>query len=198
MSDSKTKILRGLLAGVLILASAGVIFSISPPHASSDGGNCLAPPKGLANFEPTVPPATVPVIGFFRDDGGEATLTDYAGRGLVLNFWATWCAPCVREMPQLNKLKQLADDAGFDVITVSEDRDGPPVINEFYATNKLDKLEVLYDKKMRLLDAFRVRGLPTTILIDSQSREVGRAEGPAEWDQPEILSFIKRCVGKIK
>jgi len=197
MSVSKTIKQRGLLACLLLLASVGVIFSISPPHASSDGGNCQAAPQELANFEPTIPPTPVPETIFYREDDSETTLADYAGTGLVLNFWATWCAPCVREMPQLNRLKMLGDGTGFDVIAVSEDRNGTSTIKEFYATNKLDNLEVLLDKKMRLLNVLNVRGLPTTILIDSHGLEVGRAEGPAEWDQPNVLSFIKRCVGEI-
>ena len=137
----------------------------------------------------------VPDNIFYDNDHTERKLSSYLGRGLVLNFWATWCAPCVKEMPHLDKLRPILKSSNFDVLAVSEDRNGLDLIRSFFADNSLKNLEILIDQKGKLLQAAGGRGLPTTLLIDRQGYEVGRLLGIAEWDAPEIIRFLKRCLG---
>ena len=127
--------------------------------------------------------------------GGKAKLSDYRGKVVFINFWATWCAPCVREMPQLDRLKELVAANGVDVLAISEDRQGALVVKKFYAANKLHGLDILVDKGSKLIQSLKGRGLPTTVLFNKMSQEVGRVTGIAEWDSPEAVAFIRRCLG---
>jgi len=132
----------------------------------------------------------------FKDaNGKDRRLTDYKGQGVVLNFWATWCAPCVREMPQLDRLRALLKGTGINVLAVSEDRKGVPVAKKFFETNKLHDLEVLVDPGGKLLRSLKVRGLPTTVLFGEDGLERGRVTGIAEWDSNEVVAFIRKCLG---
>lgn len=194
MSQAKMKNRFPALRCFVALASVGLIVSISPLHTSAKAGKCEAPRDAFRRFIPAAVAAPAPETVFFRGDGSETTLADYRGRRLVLNFWATWCLPCVREMPHLDRLKGLLAEHGIDVIAVSEDSEGVPVIKKFYAINKLDQLVVLFDKHMKLFESLKGRGLPMTILIDAVGREVVRVEGAAEWDQPQIVNFIRKCL----
>ena len=137
----------------------------------------------------------VPNNTFYDNNQKERKLSYYLGRGLVLNFWATWCAPCIKEMPDLDRLHAILKSSNIDVLAVSEDREGLHFVRKFYAANNLKELEILIDPKGKLLQAAGGRGLPTTILIDQQGYEVGRLLGVADWDAPESIRFLKRCLG---
>lgn len=183
---------RAALAGLL----ACVIVAISPAHASADDTTC--PPKGgtLPNFRPTTPPAPVPDEPFVTGKDKLGTLADFRGKGVVLNFWATWCVPCVREMPDFSRLQdKLAADGGrATVVTLSQDRGGRPVVERFFDKKKISNLPGFLDVRGRLGRKMKVRGLPTTILINAEGLEVGRVIGSAEWDHDEALKLIQACV----
>jgi len=129
-------------------------------------------------------------------EGKERHLAEWRGKGVVVNFWATWCAPCVKEMPQLDRLKAMLATEGVDVLAISEDRQGIAVAKTFHEVNKLRDLAVMADPKGGLLRAFKGQGLPTTVLIDRQGRHVGTVTGAAEWDAPEVVAFLKGCLGR--
>lgn len=183
------------LAIALVIAGAAWFWLAGPGGTTAEARSCTPEEGVLAAFQPSEGLPQVPDAAFIDNDEKPRTLAHYKGRGVVLNFWATWCAPCVREMPQLDRLNAILKPDGIDVLTVSEDRKGLPLARKFYEVNKLVDLEILADPKGKLLRAFKGRGLPTTIIIDRQGREIGRVTGVAEWDAPETVGFLKECLG---
>ena len=176
----------------LLLAA---IVSISRPLASAEDGKCVAPAGVLDNFELTRPPRAVTERSFTDATGTPVTLADFRGKAVVLNFWATWCAPCVREMPQLDRLKKILARDKIEVLAISVDRAGAPLVKKFYDANGIGNLDIFIDKRSKVLRGSKILGLPTTILIDKQGLEIGRALGAAEWDSEEAVAFIRQCLG---
>lgn len=178
------------------LLLAGIV-AITPTVASADHLQCNwqdAVDSGINNFLEKEPPKPVADTAFFNGEGEEVRLSDYRGTPLVMNFWATWCAPCVAEMPSLDRLKGLLADSGIDVLAIDEDRNGEKVVPKFYETNNIENLDILIDRKMALVKAAGISGLPTTLLIDAEGREVATVVGEAEWDSSEAVEFVKACL----
>jgi thiol-disulfide isomerase/thioredoxin len=156
----------------------------------------LAPlPAQAFNFAPSEP-KPAPDISFFDSEGTERTLEHYRGKVLVLNLWATWCAPCRREMPALDRLQAQLGDEGLLVMPLSMDRGGLDQIQEFYDEVGLPTLGIYHDPKAAAGRAFGALGLPTTIVIDREGREVGRLLGPAEWDSEEAVSLVRAVLAE--
>ena len=143
------------------------------------------------NFTLLDPPVPAPLETFAALDGARVRLADFKGRVVVLNFWATWCAPCIREMPSLDRLQAALGDRGLAVLAVSIDRGGAKVIVPFAERLRLEHLGLYHDAKGALLKAFGVTGLPTSFLIDRRGQIVGAYPGPAEWDGPEARALIE-------
>ena len=185
---NRTRLARATTAAVVVLLLQPAALG---PVRADDG---LAPllTGWMQNFTPTAPGKPMPDAVFARDDGSAVTLADYAGRMVVLNFFATWCVPCRREMPSLDRLQATLGDRGVVVVTVSEDRAGFEVIAPFFAEIGVRHLnEVLLDKSMRGMRSLHVLGLPTTIVYGADGVERGRLAGPAEWDSPEALALLE-------
>ena len=134
-------------------------------------------------------PQPAPEVGFADTAGNPAAFSDFKGKLLLVNLWATWCQPCIREMPSLEKLQASQGDR-LVVAAISEDRGGAKVVEPFVAKLGLDKVKVYLDPKSQVGHAFTVRGLPTTLVIDADGRLVGRVEGAAEWDMPKMLMAL--------
>jgi thiol-disulfide isomerase/thioredoxin len=181
-----------------LVAALLVIVSISTHHASAEANNCRNPPPALSNFSTQVPPRAALTYPFFDTQDAEHTIADYKGLGVVLNFWATWCAPCIKEMPDLIHLKKLLKKDNVTVLALSVDRGGAKKIILFFKKHDLEDLDVLIDKKSKMARKSGVRGLPVTILIDAEGFERGRITGIAPWDQPEVVNFVRRCIGPQK
>ena len=131
----------------------------------------------------------------FRDgDGLVLSLTDFAGRVVLLNVWATWCGPCRHEMPMLDDLQAHLGGGTFVVIALSIDRAGLAPVRDFFAELKLENLGLYIDSTAAAARATGVFGLPTTLLIDRQGRELGRLVGPAEWNAPEVISDLRSII----
>jgi thiol-disulfide isomerase/thioredoxin len=192
-----TKLCMLAIASALITALL-VIVSISTHHASAEVNNCHNPPKNLSNFSPQTPPRAALNYPFFDAQDTEHTIADYKGLGVVLNFWATWCSPCIREMPDLIHLKKLLKEDNITVLAVSVDRGGATKILRFFKNQGLKGLDILVDKKSKLARKSGVRGLPVTILIDAKGLERGRVTGIAPWDEPEVINFVRRCIAPFK
>lgn len=173
------------LVVVLLQATA-----LGPVRA--DGGLTPLLTGWMENFTPTAPGKPMLEASFARTDGSVGTLGDYAGHMVVLNFFATWCVPCRREMPSLDRLQAKLADQGLLVVTVSVDRGGLDVITPFFAELGIGHLdEVLLDASMRGMRSLHVLGLPTTIIYGADGAELGRLAGPAEWDSPEAVALLR-------
>ncbi len=181
---------RAVLSGVTI----AVILMISASYASAGTDACGGPPDSLGKFEATGTLNAASAVPFHMGDETERTLGQYRGSPLVVNFWATWCAPCVREMPALDRLSAEVADDGIRVFALSEDRGGGPIVERFYAKNGIRHLPVMIDRGGKVVRALTTPGLPMTVLIDAKGREVGRVVGVAEWDAEETIAFLRGCL----
>lgn len=161
--------------------------------ARAVGDRCADPPKELGKFETVGAGGTLPTAKYLDENGNEQSLDHFRGKPLLVNFWATWCAPCVKEMPALNQLAGN-DAAKIQVLTLSADREGAPVVKEFFQVNGIHNLPVAMDKLSRVAREVKAEGLPTTILYNAQGREVGRVVGAAEWDSASVVAFLEGCL----
>ena len=140
--------------------------------------------------------APVPVATFFFEDatGRRRTLADFRGRHVLLNVWATWCVPCREEMPSLERLQMKLGGPQFMVLALSVDSGGVDAVRKFYAELNLKALDIFVDRSLAVNSALRIVGLPSTVLIDGEGREVARHIGPAEWDSAPLVESIARLV----
>jgi thiol-disulfide isomerase/thioredoxin len=164
--------------------SSTVAFAAGPPRAGE-----------MEKFEPVPRRPALPDHVFTDENGRERTLADFRGKLVLMNFWATWCAPCVREMPSLDRLQARLGSEDFTVIALSEDRAGWQKIAPFRDRLRLEALPLFHDKGSKMMFAVKSRGLPTTILVGRDGRELGRLTGPAEWDTPEAIALIRHYMG---
>ena len=130
-----------------------------------------------------------PPLVFEDQNGAQHALGDYRGLYVLLNVWATWCSPCVQEMPSLDALREQIDPSKLIILPVSEDH-GDAIVTSFYQTHAIKHLPVAIDHAGVALTSLNLHGLPTTLLIDPQGNEVGRVEGIANWSSPEVIAFL--------
>ena len=128
-------------------------------------------------------------------DGRAASLEDFAGKVVVVNFWATWCAPCRKEMPSLSKLQSHFGERDVIVLAVAVGRNPIPSVERFLDEIDVHNLTVLYDPKQSFSASMGVLGLPTTILFDRSGKEVARLTGDANWGSESALSIISAIGG---
>ena len=188
------RIMRFSRRHVLRAAGAGATLALSA-SGSSVFAQLPAFKGSLGAFVPRTPPEAPPAITFKYADGKELTLADFKGRALVLNYWATWCAPCVEEMPALDKLHASLAGEGIEVVAISVDRGGMRQVAPFFEVNALKNLPVYLDPPGASMRAFGLRGLPTTIVIDRQGRDAGRLEGMAHWDSDDAKKLLRAIAG---
>jgi thiol-disulfide isomerase/thioredoxin len=148
------------------------------------------------NFVLRDPPAAVPALEFADGQGQKRTLADFGGKVVLLNIWATWCAPCRKEMPTLDRLQAALGGDDFKVVPLSIDRGGAERVKKFYDEIGVQHLAIYFDSSRTANNALDVFGLPATLLIDRQGRELGRLSGAAEWDAPDMITFLKSIVAK--
>jgi thiol-disulfide isomerase/thioredoxin len=174
----------------LLLAAVPAFFTA--PALAKLGPDLLT--GTLAKFTLAKEPKPLPELAFTDADDKPLTLGDYKGRTVLLNFWATWCAPCVKEMPSLDKLQAELGKDKFVVLPLSLDGPSKPKVVPFYADRKLANLGIYFDKGKKVMGALDISVLPTSILVDPQGREIGRLEGDADWDKPEALALMKAAI----
>lgn len=125
-------------------------------------------------------------------EGNKVSLKDLKGKYIFLNFWATWCGPCIYEMPSMEKLYQkLKTKKKFVMLAVSIDKGGHELVKRFVRENKLT-FTILLDKDSEIAAAYGVMGIPSTYLIDPQGFIINRAVGAREWDNKESIDFFEK------
>ncbi|MBY0335701.1 MAG: TlpA family protein disulfide reductase [Acetobacteraceae bacterium] len=145
---------------------------------------------GIEKLREATRPA--PAIAFQDADGKEHTLSDFGGRGLVINLWATWCPPCVAEMPALDRLAALVAAEGILVLPLSSDRGGRAQVEPFYQRLGLRNLGIWLDPRGAAARGLGARGLPTTVIVDRTGMERARLEGEAQWDAAPLVAAVRR------
>lgn len=163
----------GLVVAVLMVL---VAWAESPARA------------GPGLFEPVDPPVPAPTVALTDLEGRRVTLEDFAGKVVLVNLWATWCPPCVAEMPQLDQMAEaMAEDVR--VVAVSMDRNAK-LVTDFLARQPVDHITVLHDPKQALGRALEARGLPTSVVLTPDGQVVGRLEGMANWASPWVRGWL--------
>lgn len=143
----------------------------------------------MRGFVPAAEPSAAPNVTYIGDDGKETTLASGNGRVRLINFWATWCAPCREEMPELEALARDSPD-GVEVLTIATGRNSPEGISRFREEVGITKLPNALDPKGALARAMDVIGLPATVVLDRNGVEVGRMLGAANWNSPEARALL--------
>lgn len=146
-------------------------------------------------LKPVDPPARAPDVTFTGSDGAGHRLSQFRAQGLVVNLWATWCPPCVAELPALSRLAGMVAADHVKVLAIADDRGGAPVVEAFYKTHQIENLPVLIDREGALMRAFKARGIPSTYVIDRAGFERAYAEGGVNWVAPPIVAKIRELTG---
>ena len=173
---SRRQFVGGVMGIAATLAAAG------PAQAAGTSGEIIVPS----------PAALVPMTSQLSDAKGQAfDLASLAGQPGLINFWATWCAPCVAELPSLARSASALAEDGVTVMLVSIDRGGVSKVMPFLESLGISGPQLGFDPKASLSREMGVRGLPTTILVDADQRNSWSFVGPYDWDNPELLKTLR-------
>jgi thiol-disulfide isomerase/thioredoxin len=177
----------------VVAAAVGLSLYLAEPTSVSPPPRADAVAPSRADFAVTLleEPRPLPTVSFVDGTGRAMTLADFRGKVVLLNVWATWCGPCREEMPTLDRLQAELGDPDFQVVPLSIDRAGLKVVRDFYDEVGLKHLGIYVDSSGKASRDLGAVGLPTTLLLDREGRELGRLVGPAEWDSPEVVAFIR-------
>jgi len=175
---------------VLAAAAASAVLLVAL------GGAWAAAEERPGNLVVHSAPRPLTAIHFEDEQRQTRSLADFEGKVIVLNIWATWCVPCRREMPTLDRLEAQLGGPDFRVVPVSIDRGGIDTIRKFYAETAVQKLAMYADRSGQVLRAVDAIGLPTTLIINRDGQEVGRITGPADWHSAEIVQFLRPLIAE--
>jgi thiol-disulfide isomerase/thioredoxin len=183
------------LLGVVILGiSAGAVYrELTSPDKSADGASApeIAATSGGLEAGRTAVSRALPDLRFVDGAGAPRSLADFRGRVILLNLWATWCVPCRKEMPALDRLQAALGRPGFEVVALSLDQGGVAAVKSFYEELDLRALRIYVDQNGDALRKLGNVGIPLTVLVDRDGRELWRVIGPREWDQPAEANRIR-------
>ncbi|NRA85967.1 MAG: TlpA family protein disulfide reductase [Rhizobiales bacterium] len=199
-------IFSALLGGYLIY------FSVLEPELNPNSKISLVPNKTIVESPASVPqqnnrqatakgevaaflfhptPVEMPVLNFIGPKQNKMTLADFKGKTILLNLWATWCAPCRYEMPTLDNLQAKLGSDKFEVVTLNVDRKSTKGAEAFFSEIGIKNLKLYADPTTKAMRILRARGLPMTLLINADGKEVGRLFGPAEWNSQDAINLIQ-------
>ncbi len=132
---------------------------------------------------------------FTGEDGQEMTLADLQGKYIVLNFWATWCAPCRKEMPHLSALQDAMGGDQMEVVTIATGRNPLAGMQRFFEEIEVDNLPLHTDARQSLARGMGVLGLPVTVILDPEGNEVARMQGDADWSSENAMAIMQTLIG---
>lgn len=144
----------------------------------------------MQNFSPNETPRPFKDFTFLNADGEDERISNYKGKVILVNFWATWCGPCKKEMPSLDRLQGELGGEEFEVLAIGQDLQGMEKVQNFFEKRNIKNLAALNDSTVKSGRSAGVFGLPASILLNREGEEVGRLIGPAEWDSPEAKALI--------
>src|SRR5260370_9979301 len=177
---------RRVLAG----AMAAIVL---PAAAWADIPKSLSP-GAMARCKPARPPKPMPDLEFLDADEKPLRLANLTGKARLINLWATWCGPCVKEMPSLDRLQAALPRDKFVVLPISLDGPSKAKVAPFYKQQALTNLGIYYDKGRKAMSVLDVSLLPTSILVDPAGRELGRLDGDADTHTPEGIALMKAAI----
>ena len=158
--------------------------------AAGANASMVEPPEGLTGLMVHDDPQPLLEAEFVDPDGSMITLADIGAPLTVFNFWATWCAPCVHEMPSLSALREASGE-DFEVVTVATGRNTEAGLARFYEDTGITNLPTYLDPKQALAREAAVLGLPLTLILNAEGREIARFQGDTDWSDPEIITYLK-------
>jgi len=174
----------------ILTLSVCLILSMSVNPASADKPKCEKQIQSLSHFDWHDIPKPMTDEPFFNMKGEKLTLEDYKGKVVLLNHWAIWCAPCIREMPSIMRLSEQMAGKDVVILPLSMDRGGVKKVRAFVQKKGWVETEFFNDPKMRVARKSGVSGIPASQVIDKNGNEIGRLVGPFEWDGPEIVDLL--------
>lgn len=176
--------------------AAMLAFAISLTPVVSTAGEVPGSvgPQGFLIWQT---PRQLPELVFEDEKGKPLTLADFQDKVVLLNLWATWCAPCREEMPTLDSLQARLGGEQFEVVALSIDHAGRAAVEEFYREIGIKHLQMYIDPSTLATSTLGIEGLPTTLLIDHEGREIGRLVGATEWDSPAMVDLITRTIAEV-
>lgn len=183
------------ILGVVILglAAAGAYRELSSVDKGAGGASTfdVAAGGGTLRAKRAEALRPLPELNFVDGTGAPRALADFRGRVILLNVWATWCVPCRAEMPALDRLQTTLGGPDFEVVPLSIDRGGVFAVKSFYEELDLRALRIYVDGSGEPLTKLGAVGIPLTLLVDRDGRELWRVVGPAEWDKPAAVNRIR-------
>jgi thiol-disulfide isomerase/thioredoxin len=181
----------GLAVIIIALAAVASGLGRSPLAPALAASETVEPKDFTWHDKPIDAPATV-----FKDANDmNKTLTDFGGKVLIVNFWATWCAPCVKEMPALDRLNAKLGGKDFQVIAINQERNGPKIAKPF-AEKQGWKLPLYLDPATGFYRDAKLGGLPTTLIVGKDGKELGRIAGEVVWDSPAVEKMVQDLIRK--
>lgn len=139
-------------------------------------------------------PRPLPSIHFVDAQGRTKTLGDFRGRVTAVHFWATWCGPCRTELPTVDYLQREIGEQNLTVLALSVDRGGASTVKDYYSDIGINDLPIYVDQGMESARTLRVIGLPYTIFVDREGREVARVLGDRDWSDPDVVALVRKIV----
>jgi thiol-disulfide isomerase/thioredoxin len=184
--------MRWFLALFFVLAACGPAEDQNRTVPDQPAWSGPKEPAPTGKLDRSRAASAAPATAFEDPDGEAASLADFRGKPVLVNLWATWCPPCIAEMPTLDKLAAREGDR-MQVLTISQDLDGRGKVEAFFAKQGYRNLETWLDPHMALMEALKVDTLPTTILYDARGREVWRVTGMEDWESGRAALRLKEA-----
>lgn len=197
--------------GALALVALGAVAAFYSGQGGAGNSACSAASAKIARLQPLVKgevaavqlaakPAPVPNLAFNGPDGRPTSLSDFRGRTVLVNLWATWCPPCLHEMPALAKLQNTLGGQDFEVVTVNIDTRNLDKPKSWLAKKEIDGLAYYADPEAKVFQDLRAakkaEGMPVSLLIDPQGCELATLQGPADWASPDALALLRAALGR--